>query len=135
MIRSYGLKSIVCLGLAVWVIELGETPMAQEMDDIVAKTAEVMRGAGVAYGNRQIRHLAPGHCGHPARRTRTCTMGWRHDLVDMATVGLPLECLIHSLMTVDATFWSFLDLQCAADCSRAGEFATTPVEVAATSLS
>ena len=66
------------------------------LDEILAKIAEVMRGADVAYVIRQVRKLIPAHCGYPARRTRAFFMGWRHGLVDVATVCLPLECLINN---------------------------------------
>ena len=130
-----GLKSIMYMRPGVWVIETGEMPSAHGLDDIMAKIAEVMQGGDVAYVIRPVRNLTPAHSGYPARRTRTFIMGWRHDLVDVATVAQPLECLITNPIPVDATFWTFLGLQCAIDWSRVGELAANPVEIAAISLS
>ena len=118
-----GLKTIAFIAPAVFVIELGEVPSQDALNQILEKAQAIVQAGVAKYTVQVVRNLTPAWSGYPARRKRLFIIGWRAD-IDGARAGEPLQSLIDAPMAVEQTFLRFLGLQREVDWSRVGESPT-----------
>jgi site-specific DNA-cytosine methylase len=85
-----GLRTIVFLAPAVWIIEIGEVPSTAGMTEITQRVQEVIHNGRVTYTIQTVQSLSPAWCGYPVRRTRLFICGWRQE-IGTDTVTEPLK--------------------------------------------
>ena len=65
-----GVETIAYIQPAVWIIELGELPENEAIDEVIAAIREACIRAGSECTIQVVRDLMPSHSGYPVRRTR-----------------------------------------------------------------
>ena len=128
-----GFKTIAFVGPAIFVLELGEVPCHESLQEILTKVKEIAQAGHAKYTVQVVRNLTPAWSGYPGRRKRVFLIGWRAD-IGGACVGEPLQSLMDAPMMVEQTFLRFLGLQREIDWSRVGE-CPTPEELSYVSAS
>ena len=118
-----GFKTIAFVGPAVFVVELGEVPSHEALQEILTKLQEIIQAGHARYTIQVVRNLTPAWSGYPTRRKRCFLIGWRGD-IDGARAGEPLQSLMEAPKMVEQTFLRFLGLQRAVDWSHVGECPT-----------
>ena len=122
-----GFMTIAFVGPAICVLELGEVPSHEDLEEIVTKVQELVQAGPAKYTIQVVRNLTPAWSGYPTRRRRVFLIGWRAD-IDGARAGEPLQSLMDAPMMAEQTFLRFLGLQRQDDWSRVGE-CPTPEEL------
>ena len=65
-----GVETIAYIQPAVWIIELGELPENEAIDEVIAAIREACSRAGSECTIQVVRDFMPSHSGYPVRRTR-----------------------------------------------------------------
>ena len=97
-----GFKTIAFIGPAVFVIELGEMPNQEDLNEILEKLQGTIQAGVAKYTVQVVRNLTPAWSGYPTRRKRLFIIGWRED-IDGARVGAPLQSVMGAPMLVEQT--------------------------------
>lgn len=118
-----GMQTIAFISPAVFVLELGEMPSQDALQEILQKVQQLVQAGVAKYTIHVVRNLTPAWSGYPTRRKRLFIIGWRSD-IDGTRAGEPLQSLMDSPMVVENTFLRFLGLQREVDWSRVGECPT-----------
>ena len=71
-----GVETIAYIQPAVWIIELGELPDNEAIDEVIAAIREACSRAGSECTIQVVRDLMPSHSGYSVRRTGSF-FGWR----------------------------------------------------------
>ena len=70
-----GFKTIAFIAPAVFVVELGEMPSHEALNEILQKIQEIVQAGASKYTVQVVRNLMPAWSGYPARRKRLFFIG------------------------------------------------------------
>ena len=116
-----GLQTIGYIQPAIWIVELGELPETQSLDEILTCIRHALDRS--VYLIQVVRSLGPQAQGYPINRRRTFFVGWRTDVcLDPVVATQPLHTLIQNPVDVTSTYRGFLKVSSPYDWSEVGNF-------------
>ena len=128
-----GMETLAFLHPATWIIEVGEMPENDSIDDVVTRIQAALRQHGRDYTIQALRNLMPASSGYAMRRTRTFFMGWRADLGSRQEVVAAAATLVQHPIDVTMSYRGFLGLASPYDWSGVNEYLVGPALASATS--